>query len=363
MAGMSLTDTGAKELLEAHPRLAAFTFPNSHAGQTVLLPSSGRQFGYCEYVDTSVPSEQLRNVVLLPGIPGSRLFTHPDVRKHGCVKTWRLIVLERPGIGLSDPAPEQYAYADFVADFREFCQQLGLRRVAVMGFSAGTPFATAIACVQPQQQTQAAASSAAKAPDAAKAGADGDAAAGGKGSVEVEVAGVALISAIGPPDTPNKRRGMALMFQFAYWACTYAPWMVSWVVRHEATAFRRRPVHAIRQALSLYDCPADVEALKRPEVEELFLESAMEIYSRAQEGAVHRENVNFAGRPWGFDLKTCRTPVTIWQGGKDKGCTVNMATHLEASMGPGVKATIFPDEGHMVYFNVWDQVVGWINGL
>lgn len=52
------------------------------------------------------------------GTPGSRLFVHPDVRAAGHVPGWRLVVLERPGVGLSDPPPPGYSYRDFAADFR-----------------------------------------------------------------------------------------------------------------------------------------------------------------------------------------------------------------------------------------------------
>lgn len=52
------------------------------------------------------------------GTPGSRLFVHPDVRAAGHVPGWRLVVLERPGVGLSDPPPPGYTYRDFASDFR-----------------------------------------------------------------------------------------------------------------------------------------------------------------------------------------------------------------------------------------------------
>ncbi|KXZ43007.1 hypothetical protein GPECTOR_107g151 [Gonium pectorale] len=559
--GLGLTRLGAEELAAAHPRLASAPPPPRADGQTVVLPRSGRRLGYCEYVDAATPPASLRAVVLLPGIPGSRLFTHPEVRRRGFVPGWRLLVLERPGLGLSDPPPEPYSYAAVSsADLTEFCRQLGLRRVAVIGFSAGTPFATALACIRPQpppppplpsgtQQpppppspANAAASEAAastepasvrstaavgrEAPaaptpavaptpapadaaaeaaivrdtDAAAADARSDAGAGAEAGGEagatakppglaahkagpqggaetrlaspvaprgvdgaddgapalpppppaaaaaaaaageqpeedaevVVVAGVALVSAIGPPDTPNKRRGMALLFQVAYWAAAYAPWLIGMVVRAEAAAFRRRPLKALRDSFAPYSAKADVEALRRPEVEELFMESALEVYGRGQEDAVHRENLMFAGRAgWGFDPAARHAPVAIWQGGRDRGCTPAMATHLADRMaaaagaaaegtakagagrwdagdgdsdggggqrsggagdsagacgrgdggggsgpscgggggsggggdGGGVRVKVVPEAGHMLYFDVWGEVVEWVNGL
>ncbi|GIL96762.1 hypothetical protein Vretimale_2566 [Volvox reticuliferus] len=153
MPGQCLSGKGFQELAALQPPICPGSYPRTSPGKIVLLTSSGRRLGYDEYVDTSVPAHQLRNVVLLPGIPGTRLFTHPSVQQRGFVPSWRLVVLERPGIGLSDPAPATYTYTDFVADFWEFCALLGLSRVAVIGFSAGTPFATAVACVPPSGTT------------------------------------------------------------------------------------------------------------------------------------------------------------------------------------------------------------------
>ncbi|EFJ48492.1 hypothetical protein VOLCADRAFT_117537 [Volvox carteri f. nagariensis] len=399
------------------------------------------------------------------GSPGSRLFSHPSVQHRGFVPRWRLIILERPGIGLSDPAPASYTYTDFVSDFREFCTQLGLSRVAVIGFSAGTPFATAIACCwrqlqpqcpsQPQPQCQPPTSSSApgcirEAAPGSRAGAAATAAevvaatatlaAGAaaelgthpppvppghhhllrkstteqqqqeqcqqqqqqcqqqqqqqcqqqrqqqqqqqqhesseRGLGQVEVARVALVSAIGPPDTPNKRQGMALVFQagqrsraglccwkIGYWCCAHAPWLVGCLVRSRAAAFRRRPVTVLRRGLASYSAKADVEALKRPEVERLFLESALEMYGRFQEDAVLRENLLIAGQPWGFDLAACRTPVAIWQGGQDRGCTAAMATHLAVRLGPMARVKVIPEQGHMLYFDLWQEVVDWVNDI
>lgn len=67
---------------------------------------------------------------------------------------------------------------------REFCSLLGLcshghGRVAVVGYSAGTPWAATLA---------------------AQCG------------VEL-LAGVGLVAPIGPPDTPHKHQGMALLFR------------------------------------------------------------------------------------------------------------------------------------------------------
>ncbi len=74
---------------------------------------------------------------------------------------------------------------------REFCSLLGLcrhghGRVAVVGYSAGTPWAATLAAQC------------------------------GPGLL----AGVALVAPIGPPDTPHKHQGMALLFRVSSNSCS-----------------------------------------------------------------------------------------------------------------------------------------------
>lgn len=56
----------------------------------------------------------------------------------------RLIAVERPGIGASDPRPGR-TFADWAEDVREFAAARGLARPAIVGNSQGAPFALACA--------------------------------------------------------------------------------------------------------------------------------------------------------------------------------------------------------------------------
>ncbi|GAA1631970.1 hypothetical protein GCM10009679_41430 [Saccharothrix algeriensis] len=56
----------------------------------------------------------------------------------------RLISLDRPGLGASDPAPGR-TLADWAADVAGFAAAAGVGRPAVVGFSQGAPFALACA--------------------------------------------------------------------------------------------------------------------------------------------------------------------------------------------------------------------------
>jgi pimeloyl-ACP methyl ester carboxylesterase len=100
---------------------------------TISLPD-GRRLGYGEYGDRhGVP------VLLFHGMPGGRSFDlGRAVAKAGA---W-LFVLERPGIGLSDSQPGR-GLLDWPGDVAAFADAFGLNRFAVVGFSAGAPYALA----------------------------------------------------------------------------------------------------------------------------------------------------------------------------------------------------------------------------
>jgi pimeloyl-ACP methyl ester carboxylesterase len=74
------------------------------------------------------------------GLPGCRLFSHPDV---DTIRGVRLLVLERPGLGLSTSAPSSYSFLDWSKDVREFTEArfTNEQKLSIIGYSAGGPFA------------------------------------------------------------------------------------------------------------------------------------------------------------------------------------------------------------------------------
>lgn len=67
---------------------------------------------------------------------------YPDVQ---------LIAVDRPGYGDSSPPPLGYGYRDFVDDFGELADKLGLARFCIAGHSSGGPYALAVAALMPER--------------------------------------------------------------------------------------------------------------------------------------------------------------------------------------------------------------------
>lgn len=111
---------------------------------TVAL-RDGRQLAYTEWGTTAGSP-----VLYFHGTPGSRLWC-PD-EKATIEADVRLIIPDRPGIGRSDPK-ERRRLADWPADVLELANALGISSFAVIGVSAGGPYAAACAALIPSRLT------------------------------------------------------------------------------------------------------------------------------------------------------------------------------------------------------------------
>jgi pimeloyl-ACP methyl ester carboxylesterase len=103
----------------------------------------GRRIGYAEYGD---PSGAV--VLWFHGTPGARrqfpLLGRRAANKLGL----RVVVVERPGSGLSDPHPYA-AVADWATEMAHVADALGAQRLGVVGLSGGGPYALACGAVPP----------------------------------------------------------------------------------------------------------------------------------------------------------------------------------------------------------------------
>jgi pimeloyl-ACP methyl ester carboxylesterase len=97
----------------------------------------GRTLAYAEWGDL-----RGRPVVLLHGMPNSRqLYPDEDGTRAAGV---RLITMDRPGYGRSDPRPGR-TLLDWVDDYAEFADLRDLPPCPIVGWSSGGPYALACA--------------------------------------------------------------------------------------------------------------------------------------------------------------------------------------------------------------------------
>jgi pimeloyl-ACP methyl ester carboxylesterase len=134
----------------------------ARVSRRVTLPD-GRGLGYAEYGPAEGPP-----VLYFHGWPSSRL--EPAILGTSGI---RIISVDRPGYGLSDAVSgrRNRKLADWPRDIRILLKALSISRFALFGMSGGAPYAAMVAAAMPDQ-----------------------------------VAALALVSGLGPPDMQRHAR-------------------------------------------------------------------------------------------------------------------------------------------------------------
>ena len=156
----------------------------------------------------------------------------------------RLVSLDRPGIGGSDPKAG-YQLLDWPADVGEVADQLGIERFAVEGLSGGAPFALACAYAIPHRLT-----------------------------------GCALIS---PATGPFLKQAGSLALRSEVWMLLHLPWLVRALFRlairlsgsDEASLDKKLLQAGTRLG------EADQQVLSNPEVRKAFAQATAECFRQA----------------------------------------------------------------------------------
>jgi len=276
---------------------------------TIRLPQ-GRLLGYAEYGDPRGAP-----VLMLHGLPGSRFQRHPDesiAARHGA----RVIVFERPGFGLSSPAPRESLLAR-AADAAALADALGLARFRVLAVSGGAPAGCACAL-------------------------------GGR------VERLALVSGVGPPE--SMRAAMALGPRLGFALARRAPA----ALRPFVALGARAALRALRAPGSEFDRlahrlpEADRRVLARADVRAMFAEDLRAAFAQGVDAFVN--DLVLSARPWGFAPDAIRVPTDIWHGEADPIVPPAAARAFAAI--PGSRLHLFPGEGHYLVFERWGEILG-----
>lgn len=278
---------------------------------TIVL-KDGRRLAYAEQ---GAPDG--RPVFLFHGAPGSRLQRHPDgsiAQRLGV----RLITVDRPGYGLSDPKPNR-RLLDWPDDVAALADHLGLERFAVAGISGGGPHALACAHRLPQRVTR-----------------------------------LGLISSPAPYEVPGMRESLVGSQRLTFTLAAKAPWAIRLFFGFYFRSMPKLTTEAIHQKLSKELPEAERPLLAIPGFVEMLLADGLE---SAQGGAAAvADDFGLIVRPWSFRLEEIAVPVHLWQGGADTNVSPAMGEYL-ARVIPNCQATVYPGEGHLVGMTHWEEIL------
>lgn len=381
--------------LPTYPNLSSENFPKDN-GESITL-SDDRKLGYMEYNFKHYYDEKLiktkekeQVILLIPGLPGSRFFCHPYVLA-SCLENYeyfptpssnnnpnnddnsssnkihleyrqpsspnapfvtiKLYVLERPGIGLSTFANR--SFLDFAEDIKEFCLKKNINHCSIIAYSAGGPYGLAAAhelgVVNNKDKNPS------KLPLIKK---------------------LATISSIAPYSAPKITESMPFKFKFAWWLIKNGSGLLSYIVRTEVPKALKYPVETLREgAKCVY--VADKEIIETfPGVEPMFIESMLEMYTRGQVETDCWEH-SLWGKDWGFELNnigknkhrdhhdddgddsSSRVKCKAWHGKGDMGITAEMSKYIAEQI-EGCESSFVENQGHLLYFTIWYEVIDWL---
>ncbi|WP_049898366.1 alpha/beta fold hydrolase [Halococcus agarilyticus] len=255
----------------------------------------GRQLGYADCGDPDGDP-----LLVFHGFPNSRPFG-ALFDAAGRERGLRIIAPERPGFGVSDPAPDR-AVADWADDVADLADALGLDSFPVLGISGGGPYAAACAARLPER---------------------------------IERAGIAC--GLAPLDSVAWRDRLPFLI------ARHAKPLAKLSLWSDGRTARRNP-EAYLESTVESTAAADAD-LWRGEVGQVLLESDYEAVSRHGYGPLADELAVFAG-DWGFDLGSIDVPVFLWYGRADRIVPLSMGLYYAERI-PTAEAHVYPDQGHL----------------
>jgi len=273
--------------------------------------SDGRMLAYSEHGRLSGEP-----VLFFHGIPGSRLFRHPDSSIAMSLGA-RVITVDRPGFGLSDFKPRR-RLLDWPDDVAELADALNIDRFAVAGISGGGPYVAACALKIPHRLTAA-----------------------------------AMISSVGPLEARGATNDMLwylrLLFGMARHSGTMA-WLSWWL----ANAARSQNGEQFRN-LEVDGLPrSERRLLENPDVRRMLSEDYTEALRHGVRGIAC--DMTLLAHPWGCRLEDIAMMIHLWHGDDDVRATPSMGRYL-ANVIPDCRPVFFSGEGHEVFYNHWKQIL------
>jgi pimeloyl-ACP methyl ester carboxylesterase len=277
--------------------------PASHA-LTVLELGSGRELAFAELGDP-----QGTPVFGFHGTPGSHKQISPW-DEAGRSEHVRVIAPDRPGYGHSRYDPYR-RLVDWPRDVAELAAHLGLARFGVFGVSGGGPHA------------------------AVCAHALGD-----------RLLGAAIVSGVGPPETPARSAGMMGPNKLNFALAQRSPLLVLPMMALSLFAMRRFPDRALDSLMQSLP-ESDRRVLSRREVADVLIGEVRDAPRTAARAAA--QDFALFARPWGFRLEDIAVPVHVWHGDADRNVPVSHGRY-QADRIPNAKLHLYPGEGHMLFF-------------
>lgn len=264
------------------------------------LLQDGRALAYREYGDCAGAP-----CVYIPGTPVSSLAGQAYDRAAARAGV-RLICLDKPGYGHSDPHAEG-TLMTFARDVAALADSLRLDPFAVAGESGGGPYALAVGHVLADRLTHA-----------------------------------TVLVGMGPGHEPWAREGMKPLNLVLLFAAQRAPWVLRPLLHCYAWDAKRERPHARHP--SWHDAAlSEADRQVQLQLEHVERASIRDALRQGVGGMLHEARL--LASPWAFDLRQVKAHVELWHGDADVNVPVALARHVADRL-PSCTTHILEGVGH-----------------
>ncbi len=229
----------------------------------------------------------------------------------------RLIVPERPGVGLSSPSAV-IGLAGGTDDIRQLADHLEIERFHALGFSSGGPFAAACAAFLTDR-----------------------------------VIKLGLVASLMPVDELPAGTHIGLLQQFFTGMARHWPSGAQALLEFRYRKLLEHPDEGAA-LFKTAGSSADIELYREPEMSRIRLRN-LRAAAKLPKSVFARELVVLS-RPWGFQISDLRIPVLLWHGRQDDYFSVEQAEAI-AEIIPGCRTTIRDDWGHFFLHREWERIL------
>ncbi|MDD4894382.1 MAG: alpha/beta hydrolase [Candidatus Omnitrophica bacterium] len=289
-----------------------------NANVAFITKDTGRRIAFYEYGD---PSGKPIFFCHGTGSHVHAMLLHNSAKRLG----YRIIVLDRPGIGLSDFDPKR-KLLDGASDIAELADHLHIDRFGLMGISGGNPTLLACAYKLPERLT-----------------------------FVVDLAGAAplytdpaALKQLGTMDRIFAKLGAHLplgLFQIPFSLLGFQQ-----KIMKSPKAF----ANMMRSSM----CKADMELFDIPEMQYIFMRDFQELFRQGARGAALDAQLIYL--PWEFDIRQIRIRVDIHQGSEDRWVPSYFSQYLAKTL-PDAALTIIPSQGHFYHMAYAEETLKMIN--
>jgi pimeloyl-ACP methyl ester carboxylesterase len=272
-----------------------------------------REFGYAEYGPITG-----RPILWFHATPGGRRQIPPAARAAAVAQNFRIIAIERPGVGESTPHLYD-SVSDWARDIEGLVDRLGIEHFAVVGLSGGGPYALACAHRMPNRVVTAAI-----------------------------LGGVA--PSVGEEAPPG---GLIALLPWCTTAVAWAQMPLGGFMRNLLKMLAPAADPVTDLFLKLLP-PGDRRVFDDPVVRFMFHDDLLCSGTRGMQ-AMFGDLILF-GRPWGFNLREIRVPVHFWHGDADNVIPLSHGEHM-AKLVQHSSLRLRHGEGHLGGLGATEEIL------